>query len=412
MAASGPASRARTKQDQEGSARSPLASLQGILQEESEHQWAAMGAYGVVVLIVAALLHIAPSVGGVVDRPMLDAGESVADFAWSADGKKALIIVERGNVRSLELLDGGSRNAVLTPSYPSSVQAMSDGWIVGCEGGQIGVVQGTGFTESALTWAGSAPTVIVDVASTDGTEGWVIAGATESSARLHRCGSGTTSLGASIPADDVRLKSVHADASGSSALLLGVTTAFGNPLLGASGEVVIHASAVGVATPDLTLLHHASGAPLSSVHTIDGVEELRAWVVGPSSTLLVRSDMTVAEMGDVGGADASAIGGDGDLWLFDDGGSIRLVDAATLTSQDRRYSPSVDDVVGAVSAHGGAIDVFHGDDQTRRVSIDASGEGGGSSDVSRLMDAGFLLITLVIMGVLIRNFWEGGFDAW
>jgi len=46
------------------------------------------------------------------------------------------------------------------------------------------------------------------------------------------------------------------------------------------------------------------------------------------------------------------------------------------------------------------------------VTIDASGQGSGAKDISIIMDASFLLVTIVIIGVLIRNFWEGGLDAW
>jgi len=395
-----------------GRTSKPLAALQGILQEESEHQWAAMGTYGVIVLVVAALLHIAPAVGGVVDRPLLDAGESLIDFAWDADGRSALMIVDSGTAETLQAYSDGQQTSVLTPSRPTSVQAMADGWIVGCVNGQIGVVHNTTFTTISLQWAGEAPATAVDVASGDGQTGWIIAGASEASASLYRFGQGSTSLASNTPVDDVRLKSVHAEASGSTAIVLGVTTAFGNPLLAASGEVILHASAAGLTTPDLTLLHHSSGAPLAAVHMIGGSDGLRAWVVGPTSTLLVRDDMTVGEMSDVGGADASALGGDGLLWLFDDGGSIRIVNATDLTSTDRRYSPSVEKVTGAVAAPDGGIDVFHGDQQTRRVSLDASGAGSGARDISILMDAAFLLVAVVIIGVLIRNFWEGGFDSW
>ena len=392
--------------------KSVFSSLQFLLQEESEHQWAAMAAYGVAVLIVAALLHMAPAVGGVVDRPLLSAGESLVDFEWDSDGRNALIIVETNSAITLQVVSEGTQTPVLTPSRPTSIQTMMSGWIVGCENGQLGVVEGTTFTEIPLGWAGSEPATIVDATSVDGSSGWIIAGSSQASATLYRFGNGNTSMPSNIPVDEVRLKSVHADSDGSTALVLGVTTAFGNPLLAPSGEVVLHASAVGIATPDMTLLHHSGGAPLAAVHMIDNSDDLRAWVVGPSSTLLVRADMTVAEMSGVGGADASAVGGDGLLWLLDDGGSIRIVNGSDLSEVTRRYSPAIDDVTAAVAAPDGGIDAFHGDQQTRRVTIDASGEGSGAKDISIIMDASFLLVTIVIIGVLIRNFWEGGLDAW
>jgi len=379
-----------------------------LLTEEGEGQWLSLAAFVMVMILGAALIHVADVIpSGTENHPSLPEGSSILSMSFAEDGSSLAIIDDSGTKR-LFRIQGSDSVEISLPSEPTIVSSSSSGWLVGGESGLLVRVVGGDTTSLPILQSGDR---VLDLHAMDGSSGWILIerGPNVELRTFDSRIQNPLSFAADIDDSSLTLTGFDVDASGNSAIVRGISSAFSNPGSPSDiGEVLFVASASVGFAPEITLVQHSIGAAYHSVH-ISEDSQLIGFAVSLDQLTLIGADLSVSSDIDFGGGSASTIDSEGRLWVFGEESNVVVLSAdgsvqsLSVESPDGFYADS------AVS-NGGTLHVIH--DGDRLLVIDSSSLTDPIRRPSLLFDSMFLAIAAGACLVLARNFQVMGFDAW
>lgn len=396
-----------------------LVTLGAYMQEESEKQWFWFSVFIALMMVGAFWIEASLTLPGVGESPLLDEGETIKDVVWNDAGDEALIIVGRGDVSPLRLVDStGSHIIDVGEMNPNSVSSSSSGWLVAGNSGEIASLEGTLLSPIMLNWSSGVPLDIMAAASNDGDSGFIIS-KYGSQSLLHSFSGGVVSEGSVAPVSSTTMTDIHLSSDGKLVIVTGYDTTLGNPAFGRTGEVVIRVDSVMGDAPSLTLLHHGAGGAIHSALFIDDSsgwgEDVEMILAGGSSTMLLLSDYSIVDLSGVGGSSAATMDEKGQVW-FARGDSNQLLsitpDSDSVIVHELSNSVVVDAQFGAF---GDGNVKFYGvgvDGNVGVMSFDPAANEDVGQSLARFGDLIFVIIVIFSLAIIGHMFWINDFKPW
>ena len=388
-----------------GSRQVPFSAL---LSEEGEGQWLSLAGFVMIMILGAALIHVADVIpSGTENHPTLPDDSRILSMAFAEDGS-ALAVIDDSGINRLFRIQGSSAEEISLSSEPTVVSSSGSEWLVGGESGLL--VRIVGQDQTPLPILQSEDRVI-DLHAADGSSGWILLERGQNvelrtfDSRIQN----SLSFAADIEENTLTLTGFDVDDSGNSAIVSGISSAFSNPGSPSDvGEVLFVASASIGFAPQATLVQHSFGAAYHSVHISDD-SNLLGFAVSPDQLTLISDDLSVSTDIEIGGGLASTVDSEGRLWVFGEESNVIVLGADGSVQSLSVESPAGFSAQSAVS-DGGTIHVIHEGDSL--LIIDTSSLTNPIVRPSLLFDGIFLAIAAGACLVLARNFQVMGFDAW
>ena len=388
-----------------GSRQVPFSAL---LSEEGEGQWLSLAGFVMVMILGAALIHVADVIpSGTENHPTLPEDSTILSMAFAEDGS-ALAVIDDSGINRLFRIQGSSAEEISLSSEPTVVSSSGSEWLVGGESGLLVRIVGQDQTPLPILQPEDR---VLDLHAADGSSGWILLERGQNvelrtfDSRIQN----SLSFAADIEDNTVTLTGFDVDDSGNSAIVSGISSAFSNPVSPSDvGEVLFVASASIGFAPQVTLVQHSFGAAYHSVHISDD-SNLLGFAVSSDQLTLIGDDLSVSTDIEIGGGLASTVDSEGRLWVFGEESNVIVLGADGSVQSLSVESPAGFSAQSAVS-DGGTIHVIHKGDNL--LIIDTSSLTNPIVRPSLLFDGIFLAIAAGACLVLARNFQVMGFDAW
>jgi hypothetical protein len=387
-----------------GSSNGPFSSL---LTEEAEGQWFSLAAFVMVMLLGAALIHVADVIPSGTENYPLEEGKTIVSMAFGEEGV-SLAVVEESGTNQLFRIQGSEVTLIPLPSEPLVVSSSETEWLVGGESGLLVRVSGVETTVLPLLLPEDR---VIDLHAADGSSGWILIerGPNVELRTFDSRIQNSLSFAADVDDESLLMTGFEVAPSGNTAIVRGLTSSFSNPASPSDvGEVLFVATASIGFAPDVILVQHGMGEPYHSVH-ISEDSSLIGFAVSNDHTTLIGADLSVSTVSELGGGSASIVDSEGRLWLFGEDSMVSVLSADGSIQTLSVESPENFLPESAIS-DGEILQVIH--DGGHLLVIDSSSLTDPVRRPSLLFDGLFLAIAAGACLVLVRNFQVMGFDAW
>ena len=378
-----------------------------LLTEEAEGQWLSLAGFVMVMILGAALIHVADVIPSGTEYHPLEGDIKIVSMAFG-DEDVSLAVVEESGTNQLYRIQGSEVTLIPLSSEPTVVSSYGDGWIVGGETGLLVRVSGLESTVLPLL---QPQDVVLDLHAMDGSSGWILIerGLNVELRTFDSRIPNSLSFAAEIGSTSLSMTGFDVDSSGNTAIVSGISTSFSNPGSPSDvGEVLFVASASIGFAPQLNLVQHSMGEPYHSVHVSED-SNLIGFAVSNEHITRVGSDLSVSSLEDTNGGPASIVDSSGRLWVFGDESTEEVLDASGSLQTLSVESPEDFSPEFAIS-HADVLQVIH--DGGHLLVIDSTSLTDPIRRPSLLFDGLFLAIAAGACIVLARNFQVMGFDAW
>ena len=387
-----------------GSSNGPFSAL---LTEEAEGQWFSLAVFVMVMLLGAALIHVADVIPSGTEHHPLEEGSTIVSMAFGEEGV-SLAVVEESGTNQLFRIQGSTVTLIPLPSEPTVVSSSGTDWLVGGESGLLARVSGVDATVLPLLLPEDR---VLDLYAADGSSGWILIerGPNVELRTFDSRIQNSLSFAAEVDDESLLMTGFEVSSSGDIAIVRGLSSSFSNPASPSEvGEVLFVASASIGFAPEVTLVQHSMGEPYHSVHTSDD-PSLIGFAVSKEHITLIGSDLSVSTLSETGGGLASIVDSEGRLWVFGEDSTASVLSADGSIQTLSVESPENFLPESAISDDE-ILQVIH--DGGHLLVIDSSALTDPIRRPSLLFDGLFLAIAAGACLVLVRNFQVMGFDAW
>ena len=141
-----------------------------LLTEEAEGQWLSLAVFLMVMVLGAALIHVADVIPSGTEHHPFDDGSEIVSMAFADDGS-SLAIVKKSGVNQLFRIQGSVLTEISLPSEPTVVSSYGTSWIVGGKSGLLVRVIGEDTTMLPILLEDD---LVLDLHAVDGSSGWIL----------------------------------------------------------------------------------------------------------------------------------------------------------------------------------------------------------------------------------------------
>jgi len=388
-----------------------ISSIQALIQSDEDNRWRSFALLGCFILLGSLWVGQAQVLPGV-SVSELDLPGTIDTIHWDNAGLGAVALVNDDSTTSLwaHMSSGGWRE-ISCSCTPLSISYGESGWLVGGEDGFFGFISYLGGTQPTVTprnlWWPEGNPIGNHVISLSGqlSEGWMVSEG-EGGERVVRTWTALfLSDGTGFDSDSIIIDSVHQGES--NALVLGHDMSLGNPTQGATGEVLFSATETKGNSPQLRLLHLATGGVLHTVISAETggfSEAFDTLVAGVSGVYGVKEDLSVHRILGAPGSTGAALDEDGKLWLVDDS-NLWSMEFGSAFAEAQVLPDGVPTGFSGLVTSGQTISALTSDEPVQRMTVDPA----AADSVLTSLDAlGSLFLLLSLLAVCISGGWKVG----